>query len=191
MMKVGEVVEILRKEFPSVSISRIRFLENQGLIKIKRTKGGTRDFTEENISLIRKILSLQEKQHITLKAIKDNPSIIKNFSDSIPKKSYTLSDSLRSSGINSKMYNDLVKNNLEVYKDTYTYDDIERLKSWNYLLSKGIKINNTTAIQGISNRGAPYLEQIAKSNNIPKAQLEDLSKHLGIVLGGTIYLHME
>ena len=191
MMKVGEVVDILRKEFPSVSISRIRFLENQGLIKIKRTKGGTRDFTEENISLIRKILSLQEKHHITLKAIKDNPSIIKNFSDSIPKKSYTLSDSLRSSGINSKMYNDLVKNNLEVYKDTYTYDDIERLKSWNYLLSKGIKINNTTAIQGISNRGAPYLEQIAKSNNIPKTQLEDLSKHLGIVLGGTIYLHME
>ena len=190
-MKVSEVVEILRKEFPSVSISRIRFLENQGLIKIKRTKGGTRDFTEENISLIRKILSLQEKHHITLKAIKDNPSIIKNFSDSIPKKSYTLSDSLRSSGINSKMYNDLVKNNLEVYKDTYTYDDIERLKSWNYLLSKGIKLNNTTAIQGISNRGAPYLEQIAKSNNIPKTQLEDLSKHLGIVLGGTIYLHME
>ena len=65
-MKVGEVVDILRKEFPSVSISRIRFLENQGLIKIKRTKGGTRDFTEENISLIRKILSLQEKHHITL-----------------------------------------------------------------------------------------------------------------------------
>ena len=52
-MKVSEVVEILEKEYPGVTISRIRFLENQGLIRIKRTKGGTRVFTEENISLIR------------------------------------------------------------------------------------------------------------------------------------------
>lgn len=190
-MKVSEVVEILEKEYPGVTISRIRFLENQGLIRIKRTKGGTRVFTEENISLIRKILSLQEKNHITLRAIKANPSIIKNFPDAIPREKYSLADALKNSGINSKTYNDLVKNNLEAYKENYTYDDIERLKSWNYLLTRGIKINNTTAIQGISNRGAPYLEQIAKSNNIPKDKLELLSKHLGIVLGGTIYLHME
>ena len=190
-MKVSEVVEILEKEYPGVTISRIRFLENQGLIRIKRTKGGTRVFTDENISLIRKILSLQEKNHITLRAIKANPSIIKNFPDAIPRERYSLADALKNSGINSKTYNDLVKYNLEAYKENYTYDDIERLKSWNYLLTRGIKINNTTAIQGISNRGAPYLEQIAKSNNISKDKLELLSKHLGIVLGGTIYLHME
>ena len=85
-MKVSEVVNILKKEYPGCTISRIRFLENQGLIKIKRTAGGTRDFTDTNVESIRKILNLQEKQHITLKAIKDNPSIIKNVSEAIPKK---------------------------------------------------------------------------------------------------------
>ena len=190
-MKVSEVVNILKKEYPGVTISPIRFLENQGLIKIKRTAGGTRDFTDANVESIRKILNLQEKQHISLKAIKDNPSIIKNVSEAIPKKSYSLNETLKNSGINSKTFDELVKNQLEAYKDSYSYQDINRLKSWNYLISKGIKINNTGAIQGISNRGAPYLEQLAINNNIPHTQLEDLSKHLGIVLGGTIYLHME
>ena len=44
-MNIGQVVKELKKVYPSVSISRVRFLEKEGLIKPKRSKGGTRIFT--------------------------------------------------------------------------------------------------------------------------------------------------
>ena len=76
-MKIGEVVKLLSKDYPSVSVSRIRFLEKEGLIKINRSKGGTREFTDVNISTLRSILNLQENHYVTLKAIKNNPLILK------------------------------------------------------------------------------------------------------------------
>ena len=44
-MNIGQVVKELKKDYPSASISRVRFLEKEGLIKPKRSKGGTRIFT--------------------------------------------------------------------------------------------------------------------------------------------------
>ena len=43
-MNIGEAVKKIQKQYPSVSISRLRFLEKEGLIKPKRSNGGTREF---------------------------------------------------------------------------------------------------------------------------------------------------
>ena len=77
-MNIGQLVKELKKSYPSVSISRIRFLEKEGLIKPKRSSGGTRIFTEKDLKKINKILDLQENQFYSLKAIKNN-SEIKNM----------------------------------------------------------------------------------------------------------------
>lgn len=71
-MNIGDVSKLIKKDFPSISISRIRFLEKEGLIKPKRSKGGTRNFSEKDILKIKKVLDLQENQYYTLKAIKNN-----------------------------------------------------------------------------------------------------------------------
>ena len=55
-MNIGEVVKAIQKDYPSITISRIRFLEKEGLLKIPRTKGGTRKFNNKNIEEIKKIL---------------------------------------------------------------------------------------------------------------------------------------
>ena len=73
-MNIGEAVKSIKKEFPSISISRVRFLEKEGLIKPKRTSGGTRLFTDKDIARILKILDLQENEYYSLKAIKNNLS---------------------------------------------------------------------------------------------------------------------
>ena len=190
-MKIGEVVKLLNEDYPSISISRIRFLEKEGLIKIRRTKGGTREISESNIVTLKQILNLQENHYVSLKAIKNNPAILTKGVNVSSKKQYTISDALKSSGLSKKIFNDLIDNNYETLKEEYSTDDINRFKSWNYLFSKGIKINNLAVIEGLSNRGAPYLEQIVKSNSIPKDQVSDLSKHFGTVIGGTIFLHMD
>ena len=61
-MNIGDTVKLIKKEYPSVTISRIRFLEKEGLLKPKRSKGGTRSFTEKDVQRIKKILDLQENQ---------------------------------------------------------------------------------------------------------------------------------
>ena len=48
-MNIGQVVKELKKVYPSASISRVRFLEKEGLIKPKRSKGGTRIFTNKDL----------------------------------------------------------------------------------------------------------------------------------------------
>ena len=50
-MNIGDASKLIRKDFPSISISRIRFLEKEGLIKPRRSKGGTRSFTDKDILL--------------------------------------------------------------------------------------------------------------------------------------------
>ena len=55
-MNIGEVVKSIKKEFPSISVSRVRFLEKEGLINPKRSSGGTRLFTHKDIDRILKIL---------------------------------------------------------------------------------------------------------------------------------------
>ena len=71
-MNIGDTVKLIKKDYPSITISRIRFLEKEGLIKPKRSKGGTRSFSDKDIVRIKKILDLQENQFYSLKAIKNS-----------------------------------------------------------------------------------------------------------------------
>ena len=58
-MNIGEAVKIIKKTYPSVSISRLRFLEKENLLKPKRSKGGTRVYSDKDINIILKMMSLQ------------------------------------------------------------------------------------------------------------------------------------
>ena len=69
-LSIGEVLEAVRPEFPDVSISKIRFLENEGLINPERTPSGYRKFYEGDVERLRYILSLQRDHFLPLKVIK-------------------------------------------------------------------------------------------------------------------------
>ena len=67
---IGEVVARLRPEFPTLSVSKIRYLERRRLITLSRTRGGYRLFSNQDIELLRYILTLQDKEYLPLKVIK-------------------------------------------------------------------------------------------------------------------------
>jgi DNA-binding transcriptional MerR regulator len=67
---IGEVVARLRKEFPTLSVSKVRYLERRRLINLKRTRGGYRLFSPKDVELLRYILMLQDKEYLPLKVIK-------------------------------------------------------------------------------------------------------------------------
>ena len=70
-LSIGEVLGLLLEEFPDVTISKIRFLESQGLIEPERTPSGYRKFFEDDVELLRVILREQRENFLPLRVIKD------------------------------------------------------------------------------------------------------------------------
>jgi DNA-binding transcriptional MerR regulator len=70
-LSIGEVLSLLQGEFPDVTISKIRFLESQGLLDPERTPSGYRKFYEADIDRLRWILRQQKDHYLPLKVIKD------------------------------------------------------------------------------------------------------------------------
>lgn len=70
-LSIGEVLAQLLEEFPDVTISKIRFLESQGLIDPERTESGYRKFTEAEVDRLRVILREQKAHYLPLRVIKD------------------------------------------------------------------------------------------------------------------------
>ena len=75
-MNIGEVLDHLRPDFPGVTIPKIRFLEDKGLIKPERTPAGYRKFTHEDVDRLRYILTMQRDHYLPLKVIGEHLAAI-------------------------------------------------------------------------------------------------------------------
>ncbi len=68
-MNIGQVLDELRPDFPGVTIPKIRFLEDKGLIKPERTPSGYRKFSDEDVDRLRYVLRMQRDHYLPLKVI--------------------------------------------------------------------------------------------------------------------------
>ena len=68
-MNIGEVLDRLRQDFPGVTIPKIRFLEDKGLIKPERTPAGYRKFSADDVDRLRYVLRMQRDHYLPLKVI--------------------------------------------------------------------------------------------------------------------------
>jgi DNA-binding transcriptional MerR regulator len=68
---IGSVCEGLREEFPDISVSKIRYLEDQGLITPSRTRGGYRLFSPDDVERLATILRLQRDEFLPLRVIRE------------------------------------------------------------------------------------------------------------------------
>jgi DNA-binding transcriptional MerR regulator len=71
-MSIGEVLAKLRPDFPDVTISKIRFLEAEGLVEPQRTPSGYRKFSHEDVERLRYVLAAQRDQYLPLRVIKEH-----------------------------------------------------------------------------------------------------------------------
>jgi DNA-binding transcriptional MerR regulator len=71
LLTIGSVCRHLQEEFPDVSISKIRYLEDQGLLAPRRTQGGYRLFSEEDVERLETILRLQRDEFLPLRVIRE------------------------------------------------------------------------------------------------------------------------
>ena len=78
---IGDVLTLLRAEFPDITISKIRFLESQGLVSPQRSPSGYRKFYDEDVERLRYVLVQQREHFLPLKVIRDRLNGIESDED--------------------------------------------------------------------------------------------------------------
>lgn len=69
--RIGQVCELLREEFPDISISKLRFLQDKGIVEPERTPGGYRMYSSRDIAALRVALHMQRDQFMPLRVIRE------------------------------------------------------------------------------------------------------------------------
>jgi DNA-binding transcriptional MerR regulator len=69
---IGQVLAVLRSDFPEISISKIRFLESEGLVAPQRAESGYRRYTDADVERLRYVLAVQREHYVPLKVIRDH-----------------------------------------------------------------------------------------------------------------------
>ena len=70
LLTIGAVVERLHGEFPDISVSKLRYLEEQGLVTPRRTKSGYRLYSQDDFSRLVRVLAMQRDEYLPLKVIR-------------------------------------------------------------------------------------------------------------------------
>ena len=71
-LSIGEVLAQLRPEFPDTTISKLRFLESEGLVEPERTPAGYRKYSPEDVERLRFVLAAQRDQYLPLRVIREH-----------------------------------------------------------------------------------------------------------------------
>ena len=71
-LTIGEVLTVLREDFPDVTISKIRYLESEDLVHPQRTPSGYRKFSSADVARLRYVLAAQRDQYLPLRVIKEH-----------------------------------------------------------------------------------------------------------------------
>ncbi|MEU6101322.1 transcriptional regulator FtsR [Streptomyces flaveolus] len=72
LMSIGSVLNTLRDEFPDITISKIRFLESEGLVEPRRTPAGYRKFSAHDVERLGHVLRMQRDHYLPLKVIREH-----------------------------------------------------------------------------------------------------------------------
>ncbi len=118
VLSIGEVINLLRDDFPDVSVSKIRFLESQGLISPQRSASGYRQFDDDDVARLRFILQQQRDHFLPLKVIKSKLTLWERGEESLGAMEATTSklkdsgeplDRARRSGLSDPELEDLIE----------------------------------------------------------------------------------
>jgi DNA-binding transcriptional MerR regulator len=180
-MRIGAVVAALQSEFPDVSVSKIRFLEGEGLIHPARTASGYRQFSPADVDQVRYILRQQRDHFLPLKVIKEKlegwdhgfePTV--DQPDGPPPEVYFAPPSLRldvsevarTAGVPTGLVDQLVDHGvLEPERDAsgrpvFTDEDVVLTRAANRLMRHGLEARHIRSIRLAANREVDLFRQL-------------------------------
>jgi DNA-binding transcriptional MerR regulator len=192
-LTIGTVCGMLKDEFPDISISKIRYLEDQGLLAPRRTQGGYRLFSEEDVERLETILRLQRDEFLPLRVIRQElasrapkerrrkrPLALENEDVRLD-----LEELCDRSGIDSRLARELeeyglIQGRAQAGERTYTELDAEIAAACGQLARFGIDSRHLRTFKTAADREAGLLEAIvapalrARNPERRRGGLEDL-----------------
>jgi DNA-binding transcriptional MerR regulator len=202
-LTIGAVCRQLKEEFPDVSISKIRYLEEQGLLSLSRTHGGYRLFGEEDVERLRTILRLQRDEFLPLRVIREELTApgrgrrdrkkgsASGIRGRLEQRLVSFDELCERSGAQPTFVRELEDYGLiEAEGDDHAYgeSDADVVALCSRLAQYGIEPRNLRAIRTSIDREASLLEAIVapalRSRNPERRQsgLEDLESLAGLTL---------
>jgi len=183
-MTIGAVSKALKPEFPEISISKIRYLEDQKLLQPKRTAGGYRLYSQQDLGRLRTILRLQRDEFLPLRVIRqelargrteadlptaarEGTSVRRVASMGVKERgaSFSLEDVLEETGADAKLVAELEDYGVikgEKRSGTQWYDETEReiIRAVTELARYGVAGRNLRVFRTSADREAALLQQI-------------------------------
>ncbi|WP_373369961.1 transcriptional regulator FtsR [Corynebacterium cystitidis] len=203
-MSIGVVIERLREEFPDVAVSKIRFLESEGLITPQRTDSGYRRFTEDDVERLRYILVTQRDNYLPLKVIREqldamdsgqvtailsatdaDPIISpENFKAPAPTR-LTDTDVAEQANATGEQVMELVKIGVLTPDSAglFTADDVRTVTTALALMEFGFDSRHLKSLRNTASRQADLIGQVAgpvakSQKDTAKAQAEELGQQM-------------
>ena len=181
---IGTVCKALQQEFPDISISKIRYLEDQKLLTPRRTQGGYRLYTQSDVQRLRTILRLQRDEFLPLRVIRqelaggraerevtapppaaDGRSMRRALVSSHPGALYSLEDVVEETGADASLIRELVDFGVikgELRAGVRYYDETEReiVRAVSELARYGVGGRNLRVFRSSADREAQLLQSI-------------------------------
>jgi DNA-binding transcriptional MerR regulator len=174
LLTIGAVCSRLKPEFPDISISKIRYLEDQGLLSLRRTQGGYRLFSEEDVERLETILRLQRDEFLPLRVIRQELASPLGTKDrkrtrplglAAPEDDLDLSELCRRAGISGELARELEDYGLlEPHSDDgekrYGEGDVDIAVACARLAQFGMAPRHLRAFRSAATREAGLLEAV-------------------------------
>jgi len=182
LLTIGQAVDALREEFPDLSISKVRYLEDRGLLKPDRTEGGYRKFSAAGLRELRTVLTLQRDDFLPLDVIKERldrgtasligrvlaPSSPFDAARDLPKdeSAHTWQESLEITGVSEEFLRSLSDFHLFEQRDpsgdpVLSDTDLEVVRICDLLAKHGVEPRNLRLLRSAAEREAAMLGQVA------------------------------
>jgi DNA-binding transcriptional MerR regulator len=176
-LSIGAVQSLLRPEFPEVTISKIRFLEAEGLVRPARTASGYRQFSVADVERLRFVLSAQRDRYLPLKVIREQL-------DATPVDANSLSraDLLAQAGISAEQLSQLERDGLlrPGPGGRFTADDITALRTVRTMTGLGVEREHLRAVRAAADHEVVLLKSFSDPETV--RELADLFTSLHTLL---------
>ncbi len=201
-VSIGEVINLLKDEFPDISVSKVRFLESQGLIDPRRSASGYRQFYEDDIKRLRFILQQQRDHFLPLKVIKSKLTMWERGEENVmpapsgppPDKLFAPStqplgsDELaRASGLTRRQVAELVEHGLlrpegEEGAETFSQEELVVAREAQRLMAYGLEPRHLRSVRISTERDAALLDQLTAP--LLRSRSPDARLRAGEILAG-------
>lgn len=176
LLSIGELINDLREEFPDVSISKVRFLESQGLLAPARSDGGYRLFDPSDVERLRFILRQQRDHFLPLKVIKSKLTLWERgeeFDDTEPtartgllnhhSEPLTETELVRRSGLNNEQVAALVSHGLleQPRGGVYPAEALVVASEARRLFAQGLEPRHLRAVKHAAEREVDVIAQLS------------------------------